>query len=170
MHELLGGAGVAGQHHVLLDEVDFDVEFVERHPVLEVAVEPVGLLDQHRPAGERPLRKATISPNGAPGLLGGLDVHELAQDGEAVVRRVLPEQLQLRRDREALLLLLLGGDAGIEDSLHRALDVVFREDESRHHTSSSGENLSLLRRLAISLLKQEQTSKASLKTKRLRCG
>ena len=48
--------------------------------------------------------------------------------------------------------------------------MVFREDESRHHAGHSGENLGLLRRLAISLLKQEKTSNSSLKTKRLRCG
>ena len=55
-------------------------------------------------------------------------------------------------------------------SLHWVLDVVFREDDSRHHAGKSGENLGLLRRRAISLLKQEKTSGASLKTKRLRCG
>jgi hypothetical protein len=67
---------------------------------------------------------------------------------------------------------LLGGYCArlIENSLHWVLDVVFREDDSRHHAGNSGENLGLLRRLAISLLKQEKTSKASLKTKRLRCG
>ena len=59
---------------------------------------------------------------------------------------------------------------GVENSLHWVLDVVFREDDSRHHAGHSGENLGLLRRLAISLLKQEKVSKASLKTKRLRCG
>lgn len=48
--------------------------------------------------------------------------------------------------------------------------MVFREDESRHHAGNSGENLALLRRLAISLLKQEKSSNDSLKTKRLRCG
>src|SRR3954453_5558283 len=58
----------------------------------------------------------------------------------------------------------------IENSLHWVLDVVFREDESRHHAGNSCENLALLRKLAISLLKQEKASKASLKTKRLRCG
>jgi predicted transposase YbfD/YdcC len=58
----------------------------------------------------------------------------------------------------------------IEDSLHWVLDVVFREDESRHHAGNSCENLALLRKLAIGLLKQEEASKASLKTKRLRCG
>jgi predicted transposase YbfD/YdcC len=62
------------------------------------------------------------------------------------------------------------GHWGIENSLHWVLDVVFREDESRHHAGHSGENLALLRRLAISLLKQETSSKDSLKTKRLRCG
>jgi predicted transposase YbfD/YdcC len=62
------------------------------------------------------------------------------------------------------------GHWGIENSLHWVLDVVFREDESRHHAGHSGENLALLRRLAISLLKQEESSKDSLKTRRLRCG
>jgi predicted transposase YbfD/YdcC len=62
------------------------------------------------------------------------------------------------------------GHWGIENSLHWVLDVVCREDESRHHAGNSGENLALLRKLALSLLKQERTSNASLKTKRLRCG
>jgi hypothetical protein len=44
------------------------------------------------------------------------------------------------------------GHWGIENSLHLVLDVVFREDESRHHAGHSGENLARLRRLAISLL------------------
>ena len=54
--------------------------------------------------------------------------------------------------------------------MHWVLEVVFREDDSRHHAGTSGENLALLRRLAISLLKREESSKDSLKTKRLRCG
>jgi predicted transposase YbfD/YdcC len=62
------------------------------------------------------------------------------------------------------------GHWGIENSLHWVLDVVFREDDSRHYAGNSGENLALLRRWAIGLLKQEETSNASLKTKRLRCG
>ena len=62
------------------------------------------------------------------------------------------------------------GHWGIENSLHWVLDVVFHEDESRHHAGNSGENLAVLRRLALSLLKQEGSSKDSLKTKRLRCG
>ena len=68
--------------------------------------------------------------------------------------------------------LFLGGYCArrIENSLHWVLDVMFREDDSRHYAGNSCENLALLRKLAISLLKQEQTSDASLKTRRLRCG
>jgi predicted transposase YbfD/YdcC len=62
------------------------------------------------------------------------------------------------------------GHWSIENSLHWVLDVVFREDDSRHYAGNSGENLALLRKLALSLLKQEKTSDSSLKTKRLRCG
>jgi hypothetical protein len=47
---------------------------------------------------------------------------------------------------------------------------VSREDESRHHAGNSCEDLALMRKLAVGLLKQETSSGASLKTKRLRCG
>ena len=59
---------------------------------------------------------------------------------------------------------------GIENSLHWTLDVTFCEDESRIRKQNSPENFALLRRLAINLLKQEQTSKQSLKMKRYRAA
>jgi predicted transposase YbfD/YdcC len=58
---------------------------------------------------------------------------------------------------------------GIENSLHWVLDVTFHEDASRVRAGHGTENLGLLRRLAVSLLKQEG-SKGSLKGKRLRAG
>ena len=58
----------------------------------------------------------------------------------------------------------------IENSLHWTLDVTFCEDESRIRKQNSPENLALLRRLAINLLKQEKTFKQSLKMKRYRAA
>lgn len=54
---------------------------------------------------------------------------------------------------------------GIENQLHWVLDVTFGEDKSRIRTLNGPENFSLLRRMAISLLNQETSSKRSLKQK-----
>jgi predicted transposase YbfD/YdcC len=59
---------------------------------------------------------------------------------------------------------------GIENGLHWVLDVAFREDESRVRTGHAAENLALLRKLALTLLKRESTAKAGIKGKRLLCG
>ena len=56
----------------------------------------------------------------------------------------------------------------IENSLHWTLDVTFCEEKSRIRKQNSPENFALIRRLAINLLKQEKTSKQSLKMKRYR--
>lgn len=58
----------------------------------------------------------------------------------------------------------------IENCLHWALDVTFSEDKSRIRKQHSPENFALLRRLALSLLKQEKTFKGSLKMKRYRAA
>jgi hypothetical protein len=102
----------------LLGEVDFDLQLVHRHPVLEVAVEPVGLLDRHHPDRRMLLQIADhLAEGGAAGLLGSFNVHIFLGDREALRRRVFLQQLQLRRDRKALLLLLLRGDAGVDHRL-----------------------------------------------------
>ncbi|WP_445247579.1 ISAs1 family transposase [Microcoleus sp. OTE_8_concoct_300] len=59
---------------------------------------------------------------------------------------------------------------GIENSLHWTLDVTFSEDKSRIRKDHSPETFALLRRLAINLLKQEKSSKHSLKMKRYRAA
>ena len=56
---------------------------------------------------------------------------------------------------------------GIENSLHWVMDVTFREDESRIHKDYGGENVSWLRRLAITLLKNDSTRKDSTRAKRV---
>jgi predicted transposase YbfD/YdcC len=56
---------------------------------------------------------------------------------------------------------------GIENSLHWVLDIAFREDKSRVRVGHAAENLSILRRIALNLLKQEKTVKVGVKVKRL---
>lgn len=55
----------------------------------------------------------------------------------------------------------------IENRLHWSLDVSFDEDRVRAHLRNAGHNLALVRRMALMLLRQDTTRKASLKTKRL---
>lgn len=59
---------------------------------------------------------------------------------------------------------------GIENRLHWVLDVTFSEDASRIRKGHGAENFSLLRRLAISLLNQETSTKRSLKQKTKRAA
>lgn len=54
----------------------------------------------------------------------------------------------------------------VEDGLHWVLDVTFREDESRIRRGNGAEVMSVLRRMALNLLKQNTTSKAGMKRKR----
>lgn len=60
------------------------------------------------------------------------------------------------------------GHWGIE-SMHWTLDVTFREDDSRTRERTLGNNLSWLRRFAVTLLKRHPV-KDSLRGKMLRCG
>lgn len=58
---------------------------------------------------------------------------------------------------------------GVENQLHWCLDVVFKEDASRIRKDHAPRNMSVLRRLALNLLRQEP-SKGSLAMKRYRAG
>jgi predicted transposase YbfD/YdcC len=59
---------------------------------------------------------------------------------------------------------------GIETSLHWCLDVAFNEDKSRVRLGYADQNLSMVRKIALNLLRKEQTIKKGIKTKRLRAG
>lgn len=57
----------------------------------------------------------------------------------------------------------------IENSLHWSLDVAFREDESRVRIKHAGENLALVRKFAMNLLRKDK-AKVGLKARRLRAA
>lgn len=57
------------------------------------------------------------------------------------------------------------GHWGIENTLHWTLDMVFNEDQSRTRLDHGPENMALLRRQAISILKNDTQTKGTLPTK-----
>jgi predicted transposase YbfD/YdcC len=65
---------------------------------------------------------------------------------------------------------LVRGHWGIENQLHWSLDMTFGEDHSRIRQGHAAENAGLLRRLALSILKQDTWYSNSLRGKRLRAG
>lgn len=59
---------------------------------------------------------------------------------------------------------------GIENGQHWILDVTFGEDTRRQQDRHGAANLAAVRRLALSLLRQEKTNKRGVKNKRLQCA
>lgn len=59
------------------------------------------------------------------------------------------------------------GHWAVENNLHWQLDVSFREDDNRLRKGFGAENFSRLSRIALNLLKRNQTVKAGIKGKRL---
>ena len=54
----------------------------------------------------------------------------------------------------------------VENALHWVLDVTFREDDSRVRDRTAARNLALLRKIALNIVGQDKTTKASLRGKR----
>lgn len=78
---------------------------------------------------------------------------------------ILSQKLSAERFAEAVR-----GHWSIENSLHWQLDVTFGEDKCRVRQGHADANCSLLRRTALSLLKNKTTAKLGVKNKRLRAG
>ena len=58
----------------------------------------------------------------------------------------------------------------IENSLHRVLDVTFREDECRIRDKVSVRNFALLRKIAVNLVTRHENTRISIKGKRKKTG
>lgn len=58
----------------------------------------------------------------------------------------------------------------VENKLHWTLDVAFEEDQSRVRNGHAAQNLGIVRRLALSLLKQETSRSVGIKLKRKDAG
>ncbi|MBD0287644.1 MAG: ISAs1 family transposase [Flavisolibacter sp.] len=62
------------------------------------------------------------------------------------------------------------GHWGIENHLHWTLDVVFSEDRSQKRAGNAAQNFALVNRIALNLLNNDKTTKASMKNKRHKAG
>jgi hypothetical protein len=54
--------------------------------------------------------------------------------------------------------------------MHWILDIAFREDEQNAYEGNIAENMSMIRRLALGLLKEEKTAKCGIAIKRQMAG
>jgi predicted transposase YbfD/YdcC len=62
------------------------------------------------------------------------------------------------------------GHWAVENSLHWSLDIAFREDDSRIRSGHAQENLAIIRRLALTLIKRDDQRKIGVKASRKRAG
>jgi predicted transposase YbfD/YdcC len=89
------------------------------------------------------------------------DGQELCE-ARGYISSLLPDAKQLAR--------AVRGHWGIENGQHWILDVVFAEDQARARAGHEAENLGLLRRLALNLLRREETKMPSVRVKRHAAG
>src|SRR5215216_535065 len=164
---------------------DYVLALKENQPNLWADVEGMlagtGGLDQAQsedPAshGREEWREAVVAPAAAladkhafPGLqaVGRITSYRRCKDepAEAAVRYfVLSRQLSAER-----LLATVREHWGIENRLHWVLDVVFNEDGARNRKDHGPENLAILRKLALNLLRSNP-DKASIRRKVKRAG
>jgi predicted transposase YbfD/YdcC len=62
------------------------------------------------------------------------------------------------------------GHWGVENSLHWCLDIAFREDDNRLRKGHGATNMAILRRFALTLIKQDPSRKVGVKASRKRAG
>ena len=95
----------------------------------------------------------------------GIAISETVRDGkptDEVRYYILSRKMSARSFGAAVR-----GHWGIENRLHWQLDMTFGEDQCRIRKGNADANFSILRRTALSLLKNETTAKVGMKNKRL---
>jgi predicted transposase YbfD/YdcC len=117
-----------------------------------------------------------------PTFLAYLNQHDAWPDLAAVVQVVARRRVAGSTSQETRYFLsslttgarahqeAIRGHWGIENSVHWVLDVVFREDHSRVRSGHAAHNFSLVRRLALNLLRQDHTARCGIKGRRLKAA
>jgi predicted transposase YbfD/YdcC len=162
-------------HPTMFGQVGAMFELVEQDPEFDVPRDVHETSEQGHGRHER--RRVTVA--------GEVEVLEGASSWKGLESVAMVERWRREGDREgyerSYYLTSLPLDARqvgeairghweIENGLHWVLDVAFREDASRVRKGFAPENLATLRHLALSLIKQENTTKGSVSGKRKRAG
>ena len=95
--------------------------------------------------------------------IGMVESQRIIKGQRAIERRYFLSTLPLNAARFAQA---VRQHWGIENLLHWSLDVTFGEDQSRARAKYAAQNLATLRRLALNLIRNEKTTRASVKKKR----
>jgi predicted transposase YbfD/YdcC len=98
----------------------------------------------------------------------GMTINDTLRDGKPTLEiryYILSKKISGRR-----LAAAVRGHWGIENRLHWQLDVTFGEDQSRIRRGHADANFSILRRTALSLLKNNHSHRVGVKNKRLMAG
>jgi hypothetical protein len=96
--------------------VDLGIEFVHRDPIAQIAVQAISFLNEDEEATLMlPGEGDHVAERGATGLLRSFDVNELLGNSELSAGSVRSQQIELRRNREAFALLILRGNAGVNN-------------------------------------------------------
>ena len=112
-------------------------------------------------------------PNGIPShdtfgrVFSALDAERYVDGKTSVEIRYYISSLAGDAER---LLEAVRGHWGVENSVHWTLDVCFGEDDSRVRKGSGAEMFAALRRMALNMLKQENSLRVGIAAKRKRAG
>lgn len=152
----------------------FEATLAAEADAFETAERGHGREEVRRLGGRPPARSAPV-PSGAARkvLWAGLRSVGMVESSRTVDGKTTTEQRyfasSLDVNAEALAR-AVRGHWGVENGLHWTLDVSFREDESRSRMDHAAANLSVVRRLAATLVKGEASGKGGVQTRRMRAA
>jgi predicted transposase YbfD/YdcC len=113
---------------------------------------------------------ACLDPTGAwPGLRSVVEV-QAERRGDAVPAVERRYYLSSLPPDAAMLGQAIRGHWGVENRLHWVLDVQFREDASTVRVGDGAHTFTVLRQLALNLLRQERAGRGSIASKRFRAA
>lgn len=113
---------------------------------------------------------AYLTPDGAWPDLGSVGMVQRERSTAAGTTRETSYFLSSLDGDVATFAHAVRGHWGIENQQHWVLDMAFREDESRVRTGHGADNVAVIRRIALNLIRQDQATKGSVHSTRLKAA